>query len=356
MHLTSRERIRTVLELREPDRIPMVDICFWPDTLERWRSEGLPEDQTPEQHFDLDVIVRTGMDCSLQLEEQLLEETEEWTVKRDRDGATHKRWRDRYATCAEIDQLIKTRADWLQLRDRVRPTDDRIPADTPDRIRSAHERGLFTTLGPNEPVWWILRTLGMERCLITMAAEPEWFEEMVAAQTEMQIELCRRIIERGPAPDGIWFFSDLCYRNGMLFSPQAYRDLMMPYHRRFADLCHEHDMFLLLHCDGDCRELVPLLIEAGFDAIQPLEARCGNDVREMKPLYGDRITLFGNMNMDVYASGDREAICHEVLSKLEAAMPGGGYIYHSDHSVPPTVSFADYAYACELLREHGQYG
>ncbi len=61
------------------------------------------------------------------------------------------------------------------------------------------------------------------------------------------------------------------------------------------------------------------------------------------------------MNMDVYASGDREAIRHEVVSKLAAAMPGGGYIYHSDHLVPPTVAFEDYAYAIDLIREHGVY-
>jgi uroporphyrinogen decarboxylase len=141
----------------------------------------------------------------------------------------------------------------------------------------------------------------------------------------------------------------------MFFSEAMYRELMLPWHTMLADFCHANDLFLLLHCCGDARKLVPHLIDAGFDAIQPLEARCGNDVREMKPLYGERITLFGNMNMDVFASGDRDAIREEITTKMQAAMPGGGYIWHSDHSVPPTVAFDDYVYAIELTRELAEY-
>jgi uroporphyrinogen-III decarboxylase len=104
------------------------------------------------------------------------------------------------------------------------------------------------------------------------------------------------------------------------------------------------------------REFIPLLIEAGVDCIQPLEARAGNDVRALKPRYGQQIALFGNQNMDVFAAGDPDAVAHEVTSKLAAAMPGGGYIYHSDHSVPPTVSFATYSHAVALAKAHGRYG
>jgi len=354
--VTSRERITATLRHQEPDRVPMVEISFWPPTVERWRTEGLPADVSPEQHFELERIPRIGIDCSLQFEIETLEETDAWTVERDRDGSVHKRWKDHYATCAEIDQLVKTRADWEGVRERLQPTADRLPENLCAAIDAAHERGDFAVLVPGEPVWWTLRTLGMERALIAMAAEPDWFEEMVAAQTRMQVELIRMALAAGARPDGLWYFSDLCYRNGMFFSPRSYRELMLPYHRQIAQACHEHGLFLLLHCCGDARNLIPHLIDAGFDAIQPLEARCGNDVRELKPRYGNAITLFGNMNMDVFASGDRAAIRHEVLSKLEAAMPGGGYIWHSDHSVPPTIAFADYAYAVELAREHGIYG
>ena len=353
--MTSRERITAVLRHEEPDRVPMVEIHFWPPTIERWRTEGLPEDVHPEQFFELERIGRVGFDCTLQFEPEVLEETDEWTVSRDRDGAVHKRWKEHYATSAEVDQFVKTPEDWVGVRERLQPTADRVPEDMAARIEAIHARGEFAVLQPAEPVWWVWRTLGMERAFMAMAGEPQWFEEMVATQTELQLELLRMAMATGAKPDGLWYFSDFCYRNGMFFSEKMYRELMLPWHRKVADFCHEHGLFLLLHCCGDARDLVPHLIDAGFDAIQPLEARCGNDVRVMKPLYGDRITLFGNIGVDVLATGDREAIRHEVVSKLQAAKPGGGYIWHSDHSVPPTVGFEDYAYAVELTREHGAY-
>ena len=138
--------------------------------------------------------------------------------------------------------------------------------------------------------------------------ESDPVERLVRSQAEMSLELLRKLLAQGVTPDAVWFFSDLCYRNGMLFSPRVYREHVLRYHQRFAELCHEHDMFMILHCDGDVSELIPLLIEAGFDCIEPLEARQGNDVRELKPLYGDRISFFGNINMDVLATGDLSLI------------------------------------------------
>ena len=352
--MTSRERLRTTLSHREPDRIPMCEICFWPQTVERWHGEGLPAEQSPAGHFGLDTIAISGPNCSLGLPVQLIEEGEDWKLERDADGATHKVWKDNYAPPCEVDHLIKTPQDWAQHRDRLQPTDDRLGA-LAQHYSQAAANGQFSTFDPVEPVWWVLRTLGMERALMVMVEQPTWFEEMVATQAEMSLELLRKLLAQGVTPDAVWFFSDLCYRNGMLFSPRVYREHVLRYHQRFAELCHEHDMFMILHCDGDVSEFIPLLMEAGFDCIQPLEARAGNDVRRYKPLYGDRISFFGNTDMDVLARGDREEITHEVATKVEAAKVGGGYIWHSDHSVPPTVSLESYSLAVEVGRRHGEY-
>jgi len=53
-------------------------------------------------------------------------------------------------------------------------------------------------------------------------------------------------------------------------------------------------------------------------------------------------------------SGTKKDVEEEVVSKLEVAKQGGGYIFHSDHSVPPTVSWENYCYAVELVKKHGK--
>lgn len=354
--LTSRERLRMALRRREPDRVPMLEICHWPETLQRWRAEGLPADQSPNAFFGFDGLCMTYLDGSLMLPQQTLEDGPDYTLTRDRDGTVRKAWKTDYAPPADIDHLIKTRDDWAAHRHRLTPTPDRIPAGLAETVRGAHARGDFVTLSPPEPVWWVLRTLGMEDALPVMALDPDWFHDMVTAQADLVFDLCRNVLAGADRPDAVWFFADLCYRNGMLFSPAFYRQMALPHHRRIADLCHAHDVSLIFHCDGYVGEFIPLLIEAGVDCIQPLEARAGNDVRALKPRYGDRLSFFGNMNMDVFAAGDPDAIGAEVSSKLAAAMPGGGYIYHSDHSVPPTVSFAAYRHAVDVAKRVGRYG
>ena len=336
--------------------MPRCEVAFWPETLTRWQQEGMAADASPTELFELDPIVHLGLDNSLRLPPETLEETVDWVLERDGDGVVHKRWLNQYAPPCEVDFLIKTGTDWERYRERLDPDPARISDGTREAIRNAAAADQFCTFSPGEPVWWVLRTLGMETALMTLATDPDLFADMLGRQAELGLTMMRQLLAEGLRPDAIWFFSDLCYRNGMLFSPATYRRLMLDLHREFARLCHEHDMFLILHCDGDVREFIPLLIEAGFDCLQPLEARAGNDVRELKPRYGDQISFFGNINMDVLATGDHDLITHEVVSKVQAAKPDGGYIYHSDHSVPPTVSLDTYRLTQNLAREHGTYG
>jgi len=332
----------------------MVEIAYWPATIERWRREGLPADVTPEDHFGLDVIGQVGFDCSLQLPECTVEQTNDYRIHVDRDGVTTKSWLQHYAPPAQLEFTVTGRAAWDAHRERLYPDPSRLTESTWDSYRDCRARDLFTIISPAEPCWQVMRTVGHHNALMWMAAQTDLIGAMIADYTDFVIAMCEIAVAQGMALDGLWMFSDLCYKNGMLFSPAMYRALIQPQHQRIAALCRKHGWPLILHCDGDVREFIPLLIESGFDCIQPLEARAGNDVRDLKSRYGDRIVLFGNISADAMARGGAELEL-EVRSKVLAAKRGGGYIYHSDHSIPPTVSFDSYRRVIELVREHGRY-
>lgn len=353
--MSSRERICTTLRRREPDRMPRCEQSYWPETLARWRQEGMPADTTPARLFNLDAFHNYSLDNSLRLPAEMLEETQDWRVERDANGVVRKSWRNSYHAPAAIDFLVKTRDDWERCRERLEFDPARISEATKQAIVAAAKAGEFCTVSPGEPVWWTLTVLGMENALMTLAADPDLFCDMMHHQARLALELMQHLLATGYRPDGVLYSSDLCFSNGMLFSPSSYRSHMLHYHREMARLCHEHDILLILHCDGDVRNFIPLLIEAEFDCLEPLEARTGTDVRELKPLYGDRLSFFGNINMDILATGDRKLIRHEVTTKIAAAKPGGGYVHQSDHSVPPTVSYGDYCYWMDLARDLGDY-
>ena len=96
------------------------------------------------------------------------------------------------------------------------------------------------------------------------------------------------------------------------------------------------------------------MIEAGVDCYNPLEAKAGLDVVELKRRFRDRWAFCGNIDVQVLETNDREKVRREVLTKLNAAK-GGGYILQSDHSMPDNVDPATYDYVVELARRHGRY-
>jgi uroporphyrinogen decarboxylase len=208
-----------------------------------------------------------------------------------------------------------------------------------------------------EPAWFVIEyLLGFEEGLMAFLSHPQEVRRAMRMFMDYSLRHLQWLIEeQGLRFDALWFFADLCFKNGMLLPPPVYRELVLPLHRAYRQFCDDHDLLFMLHCDGDVRDFMPLVVEAGFDVIQPLEARAGNDIRLLKPQWGDRTTLMGNINADVIAHGNEEQIRHEVISKLGAAMQHGGYIYHIDHSVPPTVSLTNYALLIRLLKEYGVY-
>lgn len=334
----------------------MWETQFWPQTIERWRREGLPAEADPIDYFGLDPVacINDLFDPSFQLAPRVLTETDEHRIEVDRYGKTVKSWRHSDHPPSILAPGVHGRDDWRRLRPVLEPSAAKFNNPAAEaQYAAARQAGELLVITPAEPVWFVLYLcMGFEHGLRVLAREPELAGEMIACYTDYILAMMERTVSRGMRFDALWFWSDLCYRNGMLFSPRAARRLMLPHWARIGDWCRSHDLRFLFHCDGDVRELIPLLIEAGCDAIHPLEARAGNDVRDYKRLYGDRICLIGNINADVVASNDPERIESEVAAKVPVAAAGGGYIYHIDHSVPPTVSLAAYRHLLECVRRH----
>lgn len=352
--MTNRERFRRALFRQPVDRVPRCDISFWPETKARWEKEGLPEGANPAEYFGLDPIGTTAFDNTFGLPRETLEEADNYVILRDGNGVTKKRWTDHWGAPHVVEYTLNTREDWHGLRERLVPDLSRIPDGMADSLKQRQDADAFVCLSPRDPCWFCIEAMGYDHLLMHMASDPEWVREMFEVYTDYHLGMCELCVGQGMRFDGHWMFSDLCYKGGMLFSPAMFREFLTPLHKRIKQFCRENDIPMVLHCDGYVGEFIPLLIEVGYDAIQPLEARARNDVREYKKAYGTQICFFGNISADVMST-TREAIEEEVRTKLLAAKEGGGYIYHTDHSVPPGVSFENYAYVIELVKQHGRY-
>jgi uroporphyrinogen decarboxylase len=355
--MNARECILAALDRRPPERLPMWETSFWPETLARWQTEGLPVGVEPVDYFGLDrcCCINDLFDPSFVLTPRTLEQTAEYRIYVDRYGKTIKEWLHATATPSILEPAVRTAADWERLKPTLTPAPAKFnnpPAEADHR--AAQAGGHFTAITPAEPVWFVLElTMGFELGLAAMLRQRELVADMLRTYTDYVLAMLDLTLARGYRFDALWFWSDLCYRNGLLFSPRLARELALPHWQRLGRYAHEHGMRFMFHCDGNVSQLIPLLLEAGLDGIHPLEARAGNDVRVYKRAFGDRLCLIGNINADVVATNDRDQIEREVAAKVPAAAAGGGYIYHIDHSVPPTISLDAYRYLLDCVRRHG---
>jgi uroporphyrinogen decarboxylase len=162
-------------------------------------------------------------------------------------------------------------------------------------------------------------------------------------------------MSRGMDFDAGWIADDLGYRNGVFFSPAMYRELLMPAHKLICDFFKRRGKRMLMHSDGNVKALIPILIEMGVDCLQPLEVKAGMDVVALKRDFGDRLALFGGIDARAMAESDPRIIEHEIAAKVPLAKRGGGYLFHSDHSIPDNVSFAQYCRVMELAQRYGKF-
>ncbi len=359
--MVSRERVKCALRHKEPeDRIPIQD-SLWLRTLERWRREGFPEDIPVDEYFDFDMIF-IGFDGTPRFPTKILERNDKFIIQTVSTGAINKIFRGESSSSAfgVVDRPIKNKKDWPAIKERLYPDYTRVNwVWAFNAYQKARSEGKFILCGRNlssgwgyDILQWYMRS---EQLLVALVTDPDWVREMVLTLAGLFIKTVEMMIKKGFQFDGAFIFNDVGWKNGLLFSPETYRRTQKEADQMVFSFCHEHNMSVILHSCGCVKELIPDLIEVGVDCLFPLEVKAGMDVRELKQKYGDKLSFMGGIDVRAMANPDPSVIEKEIRSKIEIAKRGGGYIYHSDHSVPDNVSFKQYKRVMRLLRKYGSY-
>ncbi len=358
MTLTSRQRVNAAMEHRDHDRVPRFD-SPWPETIERWHTQGFEGDRETFRDWLLSDIAMLCWSWPVPYpgQEKIISEDEHTKVVLDKMDKIQRVWKHKSGTPEHIGFGCDSRDKWDQqykpalLSHAVQIDSDAVE----DQAVRAREKQQWTCLAGIESFEAIRQLMGDQITLVAMAAEPDWIRDLSRTYTDLILLDYQAVLDRGLQPDGVWVFGDVGYNHGTFFSPQMYRELIWPDHVRLCEWAHERDMKFIYHTDGDVRAFLDLFVEAGFDCIQPMEAKAGMDVRELAPRYGKELAFFGNIDMTVASTNDLDKIEHEVVSKLRAGMANQGYLFHSDHSIPPQVDWSTYQFIVSLVERYGRY-
>lgn len=353
--MNGQERIMRIIDHQLVDRVGIFE-SFWMPTAIEWQNQRLPKDTWPEDFFNLDA----GMywfDQSFLFPRTLIEEDEEMRIVIDEWGTHQKEYKNTQTTPGHIAFSVTRREQWEEeFKPRLVYDSTRINWDELDsRYAHLQNRGAYKMLSVLDPFECTWHKVGSAEQMILMGMDPEWLCEMFDADTTLVESALEEICERGYKPDALWIFGDIAYSSGMLFSPKMYRELLLPFHKRYCEAAHRHGCQVIYHSDGNCGAVIPCLIEAGVDCIHPLEVKAGMDVRELKKIYGDQLAFIGNIDARLFQANDRPGLEAEIRNKVPVAMQGSGYIFHSDHSIPPGTLMETYEFGLALAKEIGQY-
>ena len=133
-----------------------------------------------------------------------------------------------------------------------------------------------------------------------------------------------------------------------MLSPAMCREFLLPVWRKWGEIIRANNIPLYaVDSDGFIGELIPLWIEAGVNACDPVEVAAGNDIVEFRKRFGRNMAYRGGVDKRAMAKGG-QTIENE-LRRIEPVIRDGGFIPGCDHGVPHDVSWPDYVNYVSLL-------
>ncbi len=352
--MTGYERFMAALRREEPDCVPIWELIINEPTLSAWGANSLEEFVEQE---DLDAIT-VFEDMPL----RPLNPDEAERLRPDRHPRFAEAMVDEWGIIWEMTEFGIP----YPITGPIRSTDDLRRYEPPDptaeprlqSLRSAVQRFkgrkaivFLTHDGFEFP--YNLRG-GMDRLLMDYIEQPTLVHELTELVLDYKIRLMQAAIAAGA--DVIVSGDDYAARKGPIMSPRHFREFVFPALQRSVAAVHALDTPYIKHTDGNIWRLLDMLVEAGIDAIDPLEPLADMDIGEVKRQYGNRLAVVGNVDCtELLPYGSAEEVQAAVKETVAKAAADGGFILASSNSIHPAVQPANYRVMHQAGRQWGKY-
>ena len=234
----------------------------------------------------------------------------------------------------------------------------RIRRQTAQELRDHTERAVYGTFGGNlvEIGEFLFR---IDNFLYQLAANPMRIHTFLDRLTELHLSNMEKYLGAvGEYLDIIGFGDDLGMQTGPQMSPQMYREFFKPRHKllwnRAKQLCP--GITVSLHCCGGVYPLIPDMIEAGLDAINPVQFTCTDmEVSRLKQHFGKDLVLWGGGcdTRDLLQCGTPEEIREHVKRQVAILAPDGGFVFQQVHNILAGVPAGNVVAMFEAVRDCG---
>jgi uroporphyrinogen decarboxylase len=384
--MNSRERVELALNHQEPDYIPSdlgatvmtsLNVQAYRN-LRRYMGLAEVEPQiadTVQQLVDVDEDVRRYFKVDVQgvrpqasaatAQIQIQDDMERYKYFYDEWGIGWKMPKDDglyYDVFHHPLRNLQTLAD-LERYPWPDPTDPRRFVGVRERVRrlveERHEPVIIGGLcaGFVEMAGWMR---GYEDYLIDFASNTSFLEAFFDKLLELKLAYWEKMLaEVGDLVTAVLESDDMGSQTDMLFSPRAYRQLVKPRHTRLYSYIKAHSRAkIFFHSCGAIRKVLPDLIEAGVDILNPVQVSAtGMDSRELKHDFGKELSFWGGGvdTQHVLGDGTVQEVRDEVRRRIQDLAPGGGFVFATVHAIQRNVPPENMLAVWETLRQYDKY-
>ena len=382
--MNSRERVKLALNHQEPDRIPIdlgatiVSSITKTSYIELKKHLGMPIEEIKLLDYiqqlpyvDEALLERFGVDFRMvQLPAatapglNIFEEgnyyafIDRWGSKlhMPKDGGLYFDWVD--FPIKEFTLEALERYDW------PRPDPQEYNARLGEQAKTLYEQTDYALVGSavigggifEQPA----RTIGLENFLMALLKEPEFADRLMERITDIYIESCNNYLDEvGPYLQVFTFWDDVCTQNGWLIHPELYRKIIKPKEKRLLEAVRKKtDAKFFYHSCGATFDLIPDLIEIGFDILNPVQVSArGMDSKRLKETFGKDITFWGGGvdTQQILPFGGVQEVIDEVKRRIDDLAPGGGFVFAAVHNIQAFVPPENIVAVFDTALDYGRY-
>jgi len=345
--VNSRERMATVLEHRLPDRVPLAEL---------WIDPGVANAILPGADTNA-LVEHLGMDMVTVLTMIYEEHEVEWV---DREK---KIFRDKWGALQTVSHggvPVPTKPPRIETPEdlaRYKPPD---PAASPvieklRRLKEKYPNGEKAICLVGESGWApaVFLRGGLENLLLDFAMRPEFVKDLMRIGTEYYSELYRLAVPQGA--DIVLLGDDYSDKNGPMMSPRQFDEIILPCDAQVVASIKKAGAYCIKHTDGDIRKIMDQLVGTGLDCLGPLEPVPGMELEKIFKRYPDRITVMGNINVDLLSRGSEEEVVRATKRTLATVSDVGPHIMSSANTIAGSVKPENFLAMVRTTQEFGVY-
>lgn len=370
--MTLRERHLATLLFGQPDLVPLTPGHGRKSTRERWYAEGLsPAIKDYNEHaYRLagGTLPWPGGGPGFHVNERMIPQFEEKVIEERESSRIVQDWKGNvceisnqytteylrnaidFVTRRWIKCPVETWADWEDMKRRYDPAAPaRLPADAAALKPMLAARDWPVAFHFSGPFWQLREWLGFEQLCMLFYDDPKLASAMLEFWTEYVVQLMQRAFQYC-IPDEVHISEDMAYKQFSMVSPAMARQYLLPTWQRWGEVIRSAGVPIYA-CDSDgfIGDLIPLWLEAGINACDPIEVAAGNDIVAFRKRFGRHMAYRGGIDKRCMAKGGK--VIEAEIARIAPVIKDGGYIPSCDHGVPADVSWPDYCHYVKLLAQ-----